>query len=189
MASMAARSGTGALAGAATRVLGVDPGSRITGYAIIDTTADQARYIDAGCVRAGAGAMPDRLAAIFAGLTRVIELHRPEVMAIEQVFVARSADSALKLGQARGAAIVAAVNASIPVVEYAARRVKLAVTGTGAATKEQVAHMVTTLLRLTQTPSADAADALAIALCHVNSRASPLRWPGGGRGKRRWTHL
>ena len=173
----------------ALRVLGVDPGSRVTGYAILDATLDKARYVDAGCVRAGAGVMPDRLAAIFAGLVQVIALHRPDVMAIEQVFVARSAESALKLGQARGAAIVAAVNAQIPVVEYAARRVKLAVTGTGAATKEQVARMVSILLGLSETPAADAADALAIALCHVNSRASPLRWPGAGRGRRRWTHL
>ena len=171
------------------RVLGVDPGSRITGYGIVDATLDKSRYVDAGVVRAGDGAMPDRLAAIFAGLSKVIALHRPEVMAIEQVFLARSADSALKLGQARGAAIVAAVDAQIPVVEYAARRVKLALTGTGAATKEQVAHMVRMLLGLNETPSADAADALAIALCHVNSRQSPLRWPGGNRGRRRWTHL
>ena len=171
------------------RVLGVDPGSRSTGYAIVDATPDKTCFVAAGCVRAGDGAMPERLATIFAGLVAVIAQHGPEVMAIEQVFVARSAESALKLGQARGAAIVAAVNARLPVVEYAARRVKVAVTGSGAATKDQVARMVAVLLGLGTIPTADAADALAIALCHVNSRDSPLRWPGAGRGRRRWTHL
>ena len=116
----------------------------------------------------GEGAFPERLQKIFHYLSELIEQYRPEVVSIEQVFMARNPDSALKLGQARGAAIVAAVNAGLTVHEYSARQVKQAVVGTGAADKKQVQHMVTQLLGLAGTPQADAADALAIALCHAH---------------------
>ena len=122
--------------------------------------------------------VPDHLLAIYDGLVEVIDRHRPQEMAIEQVFIARSADSALKLGQARGVAIVAAVRRGLAVSEYAARTVKLAVTGTGSASKAQIQHMVRALLGLTSVPPSDAADALAIAICHIHTRESERRIAG-----------
>ncbi|MAG66412.1 MULTISPECIES: crossover junction endodeoxyribonuclease RuvC [Pseudomonas] len=149
-------------------ILGIDPGSRITGFGIVRHEAGRQEYVTSGCIRVGEGAFPERLQKIFHYLSELIEQYRPEVVSIEQVFMARNPDSALKLGQARGAAIVAAVNAGLTVHEYSARQVKQAVVGTGAADKKQVQHMVTQLLGLAGTPQADAADALAIALCHAH---------------------
>ena len=152
------------------RVLGLDPGSRITGFGLVEGVGPKERCVEAGVIHAGSGDMPARLGTIYRGVLDAIVRLRPDVMAVEQVFVARSADSALKLGQARGAAIAAVVMVGVPVAEYAARRVKQAVTGTGAATKYQVQHMVCRLLSLTSAPSADAADALAIAITHLNTK-------------------
>ena len=156
-------------------VLGVDPGSRITGYGVIRCLGRRHQLVESGLIKAGTGALAERLAVIYDGLTEVIDRHQPREMAIEKVFVARSADSALKLGQARGVAIVAAVHQGLSVSEYAARTVKQAVTGTGSASKAQIQHMVRALLGLNQVPSADAADALAIAICHLHTRESEQR--------------
>lgn len=153
------------------RILGIDPGSRITGYGLIEPAPNAATYVASGCIRSSAGEFPQRLGVIYRGVCEVIEEFAPTIVAIERVFLARNPDSALKLGQARGAAIAAAVAADLPVVEYAARAVKQAVTGTGAAQKAQVQHMVRILLQLPGAPSEDAADALAIAICHVNTAA------------------
>ena len=151
-------------------MLGVDPGSRITGYGLIDARQDALRYVASGCIDTKGGAFPLRLAEIYRGLGEVVAAHGPNEFAIEEVFLARNPQSALKLGQARGAAIAAAVGADLPVYEYAARFVKQAVVGTGRASKAQVAYMVRMLLRLDAAPAADAADALAVAICHVNTR-------------------
>jgi crossover junction endodeoxyribonuclease RuvC len=113
--------------------------------------------------------MPQRLGIIYRGVSELIDQFNPTELAIEEVFLARDPSSAIKLGQARGVAIAAAVAADLPVHEYAARRVKQALVGTGRGSKEQVAHMVRILLKLPGAPQADAADALAIALCHVNT--------------------
>ncbi len=129
--------------------------------------------------------MAPRLATIFRELVQLIGQTRPDEVAIEQVFVARSAASALKLGQARGAAIVAAASAGVAVFEYAPRSVKLALTGTGGATKDQVAHMVVRLLSLEAVPAADPADALALAICHAHTRTSLARLAGARRGRAR----
>jgi len=159
-------------------ILGVDPGSRVTGFGVIRTDGARLHYLASGCIRVANEELPGRLKQIFECLTEVIELHSPTEMAIEQVFMAKSAGSALKLGQARGAAIVAAVRLDVPVFEYSARRIKQSVVGTGAAEKEQVQHMVRTLLKLPAAPQADAADALAAALCHAHTHASMSRLPG-----------
>jgi crossover junction endodeoxyribonuclease RuvC len=152
-----------------TRVLGIDPGSRTTGYGVIELQRGQSVYVASGCVRARQSDLAARLGEIYAGIVELIAQHRPDAVAVEQVFMARNANSALKLGQARGAALAAVVTIGLPVSEYAARRVKQAVTGTGAASKAQVQHMVCRLLKLRSAPSADAADALAIAICHINT--------------------
>ncbi|MCE2424743.1 MAG: crossover junction endodeoxyribonuclease RuvC [Pseudomonadales bacterium] len=150
-------------------MLGIDPGSRTTGYGVIEE-GETLRYVASGCIETTRGAFPGRLADIFRGVEAVIAAHAPDEFVIEEVFVARNPQSALKLGQARGAAIAAAVDADLPVSEYAARSVKQAVVGTGRATKEQVQYMVRVLLSLSAAPPADAADALAVAICHVNTQ-------------------
>lgn len=151
-------------------ILGIDPGSRKTGFGIINAVAGQVEYITSGVIRVPDIVFPERLKVIFDGITELIQVHCPQEMAIEHVFMAKNPSSALKLGQARGAAIVAAVNLQLPVHEYEARKVKQAVVGTGSADKRQVQHMVKTLLKLPGAPQEDAADALAIALCHVNTQ-------------------
>lgn len=151
-------------------ILGIDPGSRKTGFGVIACEGGRHHYIASGVVRLPEGSFADRLKILFDSLTEVIDLHRPAEVAIEEVFMAKSAGSALKLGQARGAAMVACVNRSLLVSEYTARQIKQAVVGTGAASKEQVQHMVVTLLQLSATPQEDAADALAAALCHAHMR-------------------
>ena len=167
-------------------LLGIDPGSRITGYGIIEEIGSNSRYVASGCIRIQTGPLPERLAQIFQGINTVIEMYSPQSVGIEQVFMARNADSALKLGQARGAAIVAAVNHRLEVSEYSARQVKQAVVGKGAADKSQVQHMVASILKLDAPPQADAADALAVALCHSHTRASLVRIAGAtGRRNRR----
>ena len=142
-----------------TLILGIDPGSRVTGYGVIRTTGARQDYVDSGCIRTHEKApLPEKLAEIYAGLETLIATHRPDEMAIEKVFMARSADAALKLGQARGAAIVACANQAVPVFEYEARKVKQAVVGTGGANKSQVQHMVQQLLGLSGAPQSDASD-------------------------------
>jgi crossover junction endodeoxyribonuclease RuvC len=153
----------------AVRVLGIDPGTRVTGYGVVEAERGRIRYIGSGCVRTAPGDMAPRLAEIYRGLTEVISTYAPRDAAVEEVFVARNPASAIKLGQARGVAIAASVAGDLAVHEYAARRVKQAVVGTGRASKEQVQHMVCTLLSLRGSPQEDAADALAIAICHVNT--------------------
>ncbi|NOX08931.1 MAG: crossover junction endodeoxyribonuclease RuvC [Gammaproteobacteria bacterium] len=152
------------------RILGVDPGSRITGYGIIEVQARKNVYIASGCLRIKGGSLADRLKLIFEDLTEVIEQYKPDEMAIERVFMHRNADSALKLGQARGAAICAGVMQSLSVAEFAPTEIKQAVVGKGNASKQQVQHMVTALLKLSGIPQEDAADALAVALCHSHVR-------------------
>lgn len=164
-------------------ILGIDPGSRITGYGIVHDTGKSCEYVASGCIRTGSGELPERLLAVFAGVSEVIRQHSPVHMAIEQVFMARNADSALKLGQARGAAIVAAAELGLEIAEYTATQVKQAIVGTGGADKEQVQMMVMHLLKLVKKPQIDASDALAIALCHAHHRQSLI--PHGLAGGRR----
>lgn len=152
-------------------ILGVDPGSLKTGFGIIDTLGSKTQYVASGVVRLNsADSLPLRLKTIFDSLSEIIAEYQPHEMAIEQVFMAKNASSALKLGQARGAAIVAAGFYDLPVFEYEARKVKQSVVGTGAADKHQVQQMVKHLLKLTSSPQEDAADALAVALCHSHSQ-------------------
>jgi crossover junction endodeoxyribonuclease RuvC len=151
-------------------VFGVDPGSRVTGYGVIEVRRGKTVYLASGCIRTPVGHTAQRLGEIFDGITTLIEIHAPDVVAVEQVFLARNANSALKLGQARGAVLAAVARTGTAVSEYAARRVKQAVTGTGAASKAQVQHMVRVLLGLSAAPAVDAADALAIAICHINTQ-------------------
>ena len=155
--------------------MGVDPGSRITGYGVIETTASGVRYIASGCIRIQAEAFPDRLKQIFDGVSEIIALYQPKQMAIEQVFMHKNADSALKLGQARGAAICATLNQDVPVFEYAARQVKQAIVGKGSADKLQVQHMVKILLSIQGSMQIDASDALAIGLCHSHYQQTAQR--------------
>ncbi len=157
-----------------TLILGIDPGSRITGYGIIRDTGRGCEYVASGCIRTGTGELPERLNAVFAGVSEIIQTYQPVTMGIEQVFMARNADSALKLGQARGAAIVAGAQAGLAVSEYSATQVKSATAGSGRAAKEQVQMMVMHLLKLTKKPQIDASDALAIALCHAHHRQTLL---------------
>ena len=149
-------------------ILGIDPGSRLTGYGVIRQVGRQISYLGSGCIKTAVDDLPTRLKRIYAGVSEIILQFQPDYFAIEQVFMAKNADSALKLGQARGSAIVAAVNNELPVFEYAARLVKQSVVGTGAADKTQVQHMVKMLLKLPASPQADAADALAIAITHAH---------------------
>ena len=150
-------------------VLGIDPGSRRTGYGLLAVRERSVEYVASGCIKAEIGDMPQRLGIIYRGVSELIGQFNPTELAIEEVFLAKNASSALKLGQARGVAIAAAVAGELPVHEYAAKRVKQSLVGTGRGSKEQVAHMVRILLKLPGAPQADAADALAIALCHVNT--------------------
>lgn len=153
-----------------TVILGIDPGSRITGYAIIEARQKQLLYVSSGCIRVAGKTLAQNLDQIYAGISEVIQKHNPHEAAIEQVFMHQNPGSALKLGQARGVAIVAAAQRALNVAEYSARQVKQAVVGYGAAKKEQVQQMVRTLLNLSGIPQADAADALAVAICHAHSR-------------------
>jgi crossover junction endodeoxyribonuclease RuvC len=162
-----------------TRVIGIDPGSRLTGYGLVDAGGRGIRYLASGCIRTGAGSFPERLAEIYRGVAQLIGEHEPHVLAIEEVFLARNPDSALKLGQARGVAIAAAVAHGLEIHEYAARKVKQGLVGTGRASKEQVQHMVRVVLGLPAEPQADAADALAIAICHVNTHGLDRNPPTG----------
>ena len=150
-------------------VLGIDPGSRRTGYGLLAVRERSVEYVASGCIKAEGGDMPQRLGIIYRGVSELIDQFNPTELAIEEVFLAKNASSALKLGQARGVAIAAAVAGELPVHEYAARKIKQSVVGTGAASKQQVQHMVTVLLGLSAEPAEDAADGLAAALCHCHT--------------------
>jgi crossover junction endodeoxyribonuclease RuvC len=173
------------------RILGIDPGSRITGYGIIEVRPNQAVCISHGCIKVEQQALSERLMRIHLGLTDLIEQFSPQEMAIESVFVQRNVDSALKLGQARGAAIASVALSSIPVHEYSPAEIKKSVVGRGNAAKQQVQHMVKAILGLHRSPQADAADALAVALCHGHSRDLKLQHPQlrQSRRNRRWRSL
>jgi crossover junction endodeoxyribonuclease RuvC len=149
-------------------ILGIDPGLRVTGFGVITTTGTRLRYVASGCIRMSSGELPERLKIILRDLGTVIAAHAPSEVAIEKVFVNVNPHSTLLLGQARGAAISAAVLAELPVSEYTALQIKQAVVGHGKAAKEQVQEMVRRLLALPAAPSADAADALACAICHAH---------------------
>ncbi len=151
------------------RILGVDPGSRRTGFGIIECRGSDYVHIAHGCLNVGGALMAERLRLIFDGLQALIGEHQPAEVAVERVFVNRNVESALKLGQARGAALCA-VPRGLPVFEYAPRAIKMAVVGSGAAEKSQVSHMITALLRLQGRIGPDASDALAVAVCHAHSR-------------------
>lgn len=153
------------------RILGIDPGSRATGYGIIEEQGGRLRFVACGVIRTKSGdSLPVRLQTIYEGLCGVISTHKPDEAAVEDVFMSVNPRSALKLGQARGAAVVAATSNKLPVFEYSAKHVKLGVVGYGQAGKEQVQQMICILLHLASTPSSDAADALAVAVCHANRR-------------------
>lgn len=149
-------------------ILGIDPGLRITGFGIIRKIGSKLAYVTSGCVKAPEADLPGRLKTILEGLREVIQEHRPQQVAVEKVFVNVNPQSTLLLGQARGTAICAAVLEDLPVAEYTALQVKQAVVGNGHANKEQVQEMVRRLLRLPGNPGADAADALACAICHAH---------------------
>lgn len=163
------------------RILGLDPGSRITGYGVVDAGMQGVRYVASGCIRAGQGEMAGRLLEIHRHVAELVAVYGPGEIAIERVFMSRNPDSALKLGQARGAALCGACQAGATVFEYAPRAVKRTVTGTGGAEKAQVMHMVKSLLALEGRLSADAADALAIAVCHAQHRNGAGRLRTGRR--------
>ena len=169
--------------GGAVRILGIDPGSQATGFGIIDWVEGEARYVASGAIRTSGAEFPPRLRQIYEGVTALMREFAPREIAIERVFMHRNADSALKLGQARGAALCAVFSSDPDVYEYAPREVKLAVVGQGGAQKEQVQLMVRTLLRLQGELGADAADAIGLALCHAYSRE--MRAAVGLSGARR----
>lgn len=163
-------------------ILGIDPGSRKTGFGIINVLGSKHEYVTSGVIRLPVDEnLPERLKVIFDCITELIETHSPQQVAVEQVFMAKNPGSALKLGQARGAAVVACVNQNVDVFEYSALQIKQAVVGTGAAKKEQVQHMVKTLLKLPAVPQEDAADALAAAICHAHTQASLVNLVGVNR--------
>ncbi|MDH3266179.1 MAG: crossover junction endodeoxyribonuclease RuvC [Gammaproteobacteria bacterium] len=152
------------------RILGIDPGSRYTGFGVLDFTGDAPTYVASGTIKSPDGSFSDRLKKIFESVNAIVEEYRPDVVSIETVFMARNAGSALKLGHARAAALCATFAFDLQVVEYAPREIKLAVVGSGSASKQQVQHMVVSMLQLNGTPAADAADALAAAICHGHQR-------------------
>ncbi len=151
------------------RILGIDPGSRFTGYGIIELNAGKSIWVNSGCIRIKADSLAEKLCIIAEGLNTLLDEFQPDEMAIEKVFVSRNVDSALKLGQARGAAITTVALRKIPVSEYTPSQIKKAVVGKGNASKIQVQHMMVNLLGLSKAPQEDAADALAIALCHAHT--------------------
>ena len=150
------------------RILGIDPGSRLTGFGVLDFQGDTPTYVTSGTIKSQDGAFADRLRQIFESVSSIVGEFQPDIVAIESVFMHKNAGSALKLGHARSAALCATFEHNIEVFEYAPREIKQAVVGTGAATKEQVQHMVMSILKLDGTPAPDASDALAAALCHGN---------------------
>ena len=160
------------------KILGIDPGSINTGYGIIESKGTHNKHIKNGIIKVKGNTLGEKLKIINTNVIKIIEEFQPDEIAIEKVFMHRNADSALKLGQARGAAITACAMNDLPLFEYSANQVKQACVGKGHASKEQVQHMIKILLCLEKKPLTDAADALAIALCHANSRESLIRMQG-----------
>ena len=161
-----------------TIILGIDPGSRVCGYGVINTVGNKLEYISSGCIKVADLPFTDRLQIIFEGVTEIIKRYQPIEVAVEEIFVGKSAVSALKLGQARGAVIVACTNQQLPVHEYPPNQIKKALVGRGRADKSQMQHMVTSILKLSATPQEDASDALCVAVCHVHTQTSLLRISG-----------
>ena len=159
----------------AIRIIGVDPGSRSTGYGIVDADGIRLVHVASGFVRAGDGDWSGRLRRIFEELGAIIDVHAPSEFVIEKVFMHRNPSSALKLGQARGVAILAGSMRSLPLHEYSPNEVKQAVTGRGHARKEQIQYMTKVLLALREPPQTDQADALAVAICHAHLRTTLAR--------------
>ena len=157
------------------RVIGIDPGSRKTGYGIIEVASSGISYVASGNISVADQAFTERLGVIYSEVLELITTYQVCEMAIEEVFVAKNPSSALKLGQARGVAIAAGVAKNLEIFEYAARQVKKSIVGKGGATKFQVQHMVTLLLNLPGTPQADAADGLALALCHAHTSSNVIK--------------
>ena len=160
------------------RILGIDPGSINTGYGIVDSEGNHSKHVASGVIKVQGETLADKLKVIHEQLTDIIVEHNPAEVAIEKVFMHKNADSALKLGQARGAAIAACAMQERPVFEYTANQVKQSTVGKGHAAKQQVQHMIKVLLCLQEEPKTDQADALAIALCHAHSREGLLRMQG-----------
>jgi len=163
------------------RILGIDPGSRITGYGVIESDGNKSIHIASGCIRLSQAELPERLGEIYRAVTQVIADYAPTEMAVEEVFVAKNPSSALKLGHARGAAVCAGVMAGLPIAEYTPRRIKQTVVGTGAADKDQVQHMIKLILQLSGKLAADQSDALAVAISHAHSNSVLLNLKAGGR--------
>ncbi len=161
-----------------TLILGIDPGSRKCGYGLVSANGSRLQYVACGVIRVETLDFPQRLLSIFRNISEIIEEYHPQVAAIEEVFMGKSASSALKLGQARGAAMVACSSQDLPVHEYATRKVKQALTGTGSADKAQMQHMICTLLQLPKAPSEDAADALSVAVCHAHTTQTLVKLAG-----------
>jgi crossover junction endodeoxyribonuclease RuvC len=168
-----------------TIILGIDPGSRVTGYGLIEENNRQLTYLDSGCIRTSQGELSQRLLEIFNGICQLMDSFNPTEVAIEQVFMHENPNSALKLGHARGVAMVACASHRVLVSEYSARAMKLSLVGYGAAQKDQVKHMVMNLLMLTQPPQSDAADALGLAICHSHMRHGLAKIGGTRRTSRR----
>ena len=164
------------------RLLGIDPGLRFTGWGLVDVEGNRLRHIADGVIATDSEAsVPERLRALHDALMALIAQHRPDEAAVEETYVNRNGTATLKLGYARGVALLAPALAGIPVAEYGAKSVKLSVVGTGGADKEQVQEMVRRLLPGAVIRRAEAADALAVAICHAHHRASRLRWAAGAR--------
>lgn len=157
------------------RIIGIDPGSRLTGIGVIEVGDAQPRVLHHAVIEAGRGEFPARLGVIFNGVRSLVEEFQPDEAAVETVFVSHNATSAIKLGQARGAAVCAAIAGGVPVAEYSPRSVKQALVGRGGADKTQVQHMVRVLLGLREELREDAADALAVALCHFHTQSTLSR--------------
>ncbi|HSH43308.1 MAG TPA: crossover junction endodeoxyribonuclease RuvC [Arenicellales bacterium] len=158
------------------RVMGIDPGSNITGWGVVEARDSGLHHVDSGALRLPRTELNERLQMIFERISEAIRATRPDAIAVEKVFVARNARSALTLGHARGAALVACGGLCDTVVEYSALQIKQAVVGRGRADKQQVQHMIRVLLGLREPPQADAADALACAVCHINHASSLSRY-------------
>jgi len=165
-------------------ILGIDPGSRKCGYGLVNVAGADLQYVACGVIRVEALAFPDRLQAIFSNLCDIIEEYSPQVAAMEGVFVGKSMSSALKLGHARGVAMVACTSHKLEVHEYAARKVKQALVGNGVADKSQMQHMIRNVLKLSALPKEDAADALSVAVCHAHTQRTLLRLAGVRSGRR-----
>ena len=168
------------------RILGIDPGSRSTGYGLIDSDGLRHRYVSSGYIKVAGDNLAERLGVIFSELSAIIAEHEPEQMGIEQVFVNKNADSALKLGQARGAAICAGIEGKLEIGEYTPRAIKKAVVGNGSADKQQIQQMMKILLKLDFEPQSDEADGLAIAVCHANHMIVRQRGIATGISGGRW---